>query len=239
MRGEVFASYSADKRINQGNTTPQSALTRSAFLCIYTGWTSAQPSFSYAISAYRQKCAMEHTFVLYASAKESLNVKSLPVNLQENIGFILSFPGILHRRLTFWHSTNWVPSPVSLYYDFRQSTRSGTLGCVLWSRYSLTDGCDVIDCANLRIIVPDIPEAYRGGKIKNVVYSDVFSWPQCIVSHSKSLRNRWCKKLKCDTVAEHGHHLVLLYYYIKPTSTTPLNVVPTRTHGASDYLPSI
>jgi hypothetical protein len=33
----------------------------------------------------------------------------------------------------------------------------------------------VTDAANLRIIVPDTPEARREGKIKNVVYSEVFS----------------------------------------------------------------
>ena len=33
----------------------------------------------------------------------------------------------------------------------------------------------VTDGANLRIIVPDTPEARREGKIKNVVYSKVFS----------------------------------------------------------------
>ena len=33
----------------------------------------------------------------------------------------------------------------------------------------------VTDSANLRIIVPDTPEARREGKIKNVVYSEVFS----------------------------------------------------------------
>ena len=33
----------------------------------------------------------------------------------------------------------------------------------------------VTDGANLRIIVPDTPEARREGKIKNVVYSEVFS----------------------------------------------------------------
>ena len=33
----------------------------------------------------------------------------------------------------------------------------------------------VTDGANLRIIVPDNPEARREGKIKNVVYSEVFS----------------------------------------------------------------
>ena len=35
-----------------------------------------------AISAHRQDCAMEHAFVLYGSVKESLNAKSLPVNMQ-------------------------------------------------------------------------------------------------------------------------------------------------------------
>jgi hypothetical protein len=33
----------------------------------------------------------------------------------------------------------------------------------------------VTDGANLRIVVPDAPEARREGKIKNVVYSEVFS----------------------------------------------------------------
>lgn len=33
----------------------------------------------------------------------------------------------------------------------------------------------VIDEANLRVIVPDIPEARREGKIKNVIYSEIFS----------------------------------------------------------------
>jgi len=33
----------------------------------------------------------------------------------------------------------------------------------------------VTDASNLRIIVPDTPEARREGKIKNVVYSEVFS----------------------------------------------------------------
>ena len=33
----------------------------------------------------------------------------------------------------------------------------------------------VIDGKTLRIIVPDTPEARREGKIKNVVYSEVFS----------------------------------------------------------------
>jgi len=33
----------------------------------------------------------------------------------------------------------------------------------------------VMDGANLRIIVPDTPEARHEGKIKNVVYSEVFS----------------------------------------------------------------
>ena len=33
----------------------------------------------------------------------------------------------------------------------------------------------VTDGANLRIIVPDTPEARREGKVKNVVYSEVFS----------------------------------------------------------------
>ena len=38
---------------------------------------------AFAISAHRQDCAMEHAFVLYGSVKESLNAKSLPVNMQE------------------------------------------------------------------------------------------------------------------------------------------------------------
>jgi ATP-dependent DNA helicase PIF1 len=33
----------------------------------------------------------------------------------------------------------------------------------------------VTDVANLKIIVPDTPEARREGKIKNVVYKEVFN----------------------------------------------------------------
>src|SRR5438034_577791 len=33
----------------------------------------------------------------------------------------------------------------------------------------------VTDSANLRIIVPDTPETRREGKMKNVIYSEVFS----------------------------------------------------------------
>ena len=35
---------------------------------------------------------MEHAFVLYESVKELLNAKSLPVNIQETMGFILRIP---------------------------------------------------------------------------------------------------------------------------------------------------
>ena len=58
---------------------------------------------------------MEHIFMLYASAKESLNAKSFMINMQETL---FSYHGIfLYRRLTVRLSTNSVPSPLGIRYD--------------------------------------------------------------------------------------------------------------------------
>jgi hypothetical protein len=123
---------------------------------------------------------MEHVFVLYGLAKESLNAKSLPANMQElwfsYHAFLWHLPPPPTYRLTF----NQLRLAFAMTINKAQGQTLKHVGLCL-TEPIFTHGqlyvavSRVIDGANLRIIVPDTPEACREEKIKNVVYSEVFS----------------------------------------------------------------
>ena len=96
-----------------------------------------------AASAHRQECAMEHAFMLYRSAKESLNAKSLPLSMQAiwfSYHTFLWHPSLPLTYLLTFNELSSLSSWCSLWPSTKHKVRhSNMLGFVLQSRYSPMD----------------------------------------------------------------------------------------------------
>ena len=126
MRGELFTSYSADKIIDQQDADNYaSEYLNTINLSNLPPHELKLKIGASVILAHRQDCATEPAYVSPALVKESLNVKSLPVNMQAIWFSFHVFPWHPLSALTYLSIFNeLIPSAVSLCYDYQQSTRS-------------------------------------------------------------------------------------------------------------------
>src|SRR5437667_10113817 len=98
MRGEAFASYSADKIVDEEDADNYASeylntINLSSLPPHLLKFKVGAAVILYAISAHQQDYATECAFVLYGLVKESSNAKSLLVNMQAiNMVFIPRIP---------------------------------------------------------------------------------------------------------------------------------------------------
>ena len=175
MRGEVFASYNADKIIDQENADNHA----SEYLNTIN-LASLPPhllKLKVGATVILLRNLSPSTRICNGTRLHVVRIRQRVIEYEilagQHAGIIVFIP-----RIPLASS-----SAANLPFDsvpFWRSTKHKNVALCL-TEPAFTHGqlyvaiCRITDGANLRILVPDTPEARCEGKIKNVIYSKVFS----------------------------------------------------------------